>query len=330
MITNGNIKELSVAHLQLIISLIKHKNATLTADELGISQSSISYHLRRLRSIFSDEMFIRTGQGLKPTERCIQVGLFARELVNRVEEELIHANTFTPTQMQRELTLIADDTACNWFGDLFNDIQNTLPKVSLCARPWHTHAMEDLDTGAVDFGVHIIRNNKKCIYDIDIIPCHRVCIVREGHPLASKDNITLKDLELYPVIINDLAGWNNDGNSIMQTVLEKHGLKLNIYGRIGYINSIFDAIKFNNAITYTSAISIPTNIDGLTLLKGPKEVDEIDCTYRLYISKSRYGSQETNFMIDFIYNSFRKFAISQYKRADIFKIIGKHCRTEEW
>lgn len=134
MIINNNIKELSIAHLQLIVCLIKHGNSCVVSDELGISQSSISYHLRRLRVIFADEMFIRTGKGLKPTERCIQIGHFAQDLINRVEEELIHANDFVPKQMKRELTLIAADTACGWFSTLFSDMQKTLPRVTQIGR----------------------------------------------------------------------------------------------------------------------------------------------------------------------------------------------------
>ncbi|AAN56850.1 LysR family transcriptional regulator [Shewanella oneidensis MR-1] len=323
MIINNNIKELSIAHLQLIVCLIKHGNSCVVSDELGISQSSISYHLRRLRVIFADEMFIRTGKGLKPTERCIQIGHFAQDLINRVEEELIHANDFVPKQMKRELTLIAADTACGWFSTLFSDMQKTLPRVTLCARPWNLKSMEDLDSGAVDFGIHIIENSKKGIYDMDIAPCYRLCVVRDGHPLISKGEVTLKDLEQYPVLINDLGGWNNDGNSLMQRVLEKHGLKLNIAGRLGYINSIFTALHTSNAITYTSAASIPQSIPGLTLLRGPKEVNEVDCFYRLYISRMRYGSQETNYLIDFIYDSFKHFLTQQYNRIDIAAVINK-------
>lgn len=323
MVKNNNIKELSIAHLQLIVSLIKHGNSCISSDELGISQSSISYHLRRLRVIFSDELFIRTGKGLKPTERCIQVGHFAQDLINRVEEELIHGNNFEPSHMQRELTIVADDTACGWFGTLFNDMQKSLPRVSICARPWSLKSLEDLDTGSVDFGIHIIENAKKGIFDMDIAPCYRLCAVRNGHPLTFKGEVTIEDLAQYPVIINDLAGWNNDGNSLMQKVLEAHGLKLNIAGRIGYVSSVLSALHSSNAITYTSAVSIPPTIPGLTLLKGPKEVNEIPCSYHLYISKTHYGSQETNYLIDFMYDSFKRYVTLQYNRKDIAEIIGE-------
>lgn len=321
MITNQNLRELSIADLQLVVSLIKHGNSSVSADELGISQPSISYHLRRLRTIFSDEMFVRTGKGLKATERCLQVGFFAKEIISRVEEELIHANNFDPCEMQRELRIVADDTACHWFGDLFIELHRSIPKITLCARPWNFNSMEDLDAGTTDFGIHIIENSKKCIYDINIIPCYRLCIVRNGHPLISNGKVDMKDLELYPVIINDLSGWNNDGNSIMQTVLAKHGLKLNIAGRIGYASSILRALQGTNAILYTSAIALPQDLDGFTILKAPEEIDVIECFYRLYISKAKYGSQETNYLIEFIYDSFRKFATRQYERPEVVSLI---------
>ncbi|MGL5359655.1 MAG: LysR family transcriptional regulator substrate-binding protein, partial [Shewanella sp.] len=221
-------------------------------------------------------------------------------------------------------------STCPWFGNFFNDVQLTLPRVSICARPWNLNSMEDLNSGAVDFGIHIVENTKNGIYDLEIAPCYRLCVVRDGHPLASKGYVTLKDLTQYPVIINDLAGWNNDGNSLMQKVLEAHGFKLNIAGRLGYISSILNALLNSNAITYTSATSIPTSLSGLTLLKGPKEVDEVKCSYRLYISKTSYGSQETNYLIDFIYNSFNRYVYTQYNREDIAAVIGKIPTVSRW
>ncbi|WP_051435561.1 LysR family transcriptional regulator [Shewanella fidelis] len=322
MNSNESVKDLSIAHLQLIVSLIKHGNACVASDELGMSQSTISYHLRRLRSIFADDMFVRTGKGLKPTERCLQVGHFARDLINRVEEELIHGNDFAPSQIERELSLVADDTACGWFAKLFNDLQKTLPKVALCARPWYLNAMKDLDKGAIHFGIHIMPNGTKGIYDVEVAPCHRLCVVREGHPLCAQGKVTLEDLAMYPVILNDLAGWNNNGNSLIERVLKQHNLQPNFVGRMGYVSSIFSALHNSNAITYTSAVSLPKDLSGLTLLKGPAEIDEIECNYRLYISKTRYGSQETNYLIEFIFKSFTEYVNCQYQRDDVVSIIG--------
>ena len=321
MKTNENVKDLSVAHLQLIVCLIKHGNASAASEELGMSQSTISYHLRRLRSIFLDDMFIRTGKGLRPTMRCLQVGHFAQDLINRVEQELIHGNDFEPTHIMRELNIIADDTACTWFGELFIDLQKTLPKVSLCARPWYLNGMKDLDTGVVHFGLHIMHNSTQGLYDVEVVPCYRLCVVREDHPLAKIGQVTLEDFAMFPVILNDLAGWNNNGKSVIESVLKQHGLQANLVGKIGYVNSIYSALQSSNAMTYTSAVSLPKDLSGLTLLKAPAALDEIKCSYRLYISKTCYGSLETNYLIDFLYRSFKRFACSQYERPEIIPFI---------
>lgn len=323
-----NLKDLSVAHLQLIVSLIKHSNACAASNELGMSQSTISYHLKRLRTIFGDEMFLRTGSGLKPTERCLQIGHFARDLVGRIEEELIHGNIFEPTEIERELILLTDDTACSWFGPLFGELQKTMPKVSLCARPWYLNAMRDLDKGTVHFGLHIMQNGTKGIYELEVLPCYRVCVVREGHPLADKDQVTLEDLSMYPFLLNDLAGWNNNGNSIIEKILKEKGLSANLVGRIGYVSSIFNALNQSNAITYTSAVALPSDLTGLVLLKAPDEIDAIQCHYRLYISKSRYGSQETNYLIDFLYNSFKLYAEAKYQHPKVAPLIQQIVALE--
>ncbi|MGI2261678.1 LysR family transcriptional regulator [Shewanella sp. GXUN23E] len=321
MNNHENLKDLSVAHLQLIVSLIKHGNACAASNDLRMSQSTISYHLKRLRSIFGDEMFLRTGSGLKPTERCLQIGHFARDLIGRIEEELIHGNVFEPTEIERELILLTDDTACSWFGPLFGELQKAMPKVSLCARPWYMNAMQDLDKGTVHFGLHIMQNGAKGIYELEVVPCYRVCVVREGHPLAANKQVSLEDLSMYPVLLNDLAGWNNNGNSLIERILKENGLSANLVGRIGYVSSIFNALSQSNAITYTSAVTLPTDLTGLAVLKAPDEIDAIQCHYRLYISKSRYGSQETNYLIDFLYNSFKHHVEAKYDRPEVATII---------
>ncbi len=321
MNANLCVKDLSVAHLQLIVSLIKHGNACCASEELGMSQSTISYHLRRLRTMFNDELFLRTGNGLKPTERCMQIGHFAQDLVNRVEEELVHCGDFDPLQIDRELSLVADDTACSWFSTLFGELRQQMPKVTLCARPWHTNAMRDLDQGLVHFGLHVMENGVKGIYEVEVVPCYRVCIVRNDHPLARLGAITLEDMALYPVILHDLAGWNNNGNSVIERAMSECGLLPNLVARMAYINGILEALPQSNAIAYTSAIALPEDLTGLTLLKAPSALTALKCHYRLYISRTRYGSQETNCLIEFLYDSFQRFVTRQYQRPEVAPLL---------
>lgn len=320
MLSTKSIKNLSVIHLQLIISLIKHGNATATSEELGISPSSISYHLRYLRDIFGDEMFLRTGNGLKPTERCLQIGRVANDLVSRIESDLINAGDFDPSHINKEILLVGADTITGWFSSLFTEIQQHMPKVMLCARPWYINAIRDLDQGLVHFGVHLMNCEIRGIHEIETAPCYRVCVVREGHPLADKLQLSLEDLAFYPVIMNDLSAWNINGNSPLETVMAQHGLRPNLVAKLS-ANNIFNVLHNCNAITHTSALALPTDLTGLKLLKAPVDLNLVECFYKFYISKTRYGSQETNHLIEFLHSSFQDFVMRQYQRPEVKAVL---------
>ncbi|QIZ78297.1 LysR family transcriptional regulator [Ferrimonas lipolytica] len=315
------VKDLSVAHLELIICLIQHGNASAAADELGMSQSTISYHLRRLRTIFDDEMFIRTGTGLKPTERCKQIGLIATELVTRVHEELLHAGHFEPSLISKEIFIVADDTVCNWYGQLLREIQQTMPNTQLCARPWNLHSMFDLDNGSIHFGIHVMPIGNKGIYEVELAPCLRTIVVHKDHPLARKGYVELTDLGHYPVVLNDLAGWNNNGNSILEKVTAEHNINMRIVARIGYVGSIYDAIADNHTITYTSLAALPDSLENHVVLLPPDELNRHKASYRLYTSRARYGSQETTYLVEFISKSFNQFIQRKFNRPELAEIL---------
>ncbi len=46
---------------------------SLAAESLGLSQSSVSYTIARLRDVFEDPLFVRQGGGIVPTDRCVEI-----------------------------------------------------------------------------------------------------------------------------------------------------------------------------------------------------------------------------------------------------------------
>jgi DNA-binding transcriptional LysR family regulator len=67
--------------LQVLAILIEEKNVTAAASRLNLSQSAVSKHLSRLRDMFSDPLFERTAQGLKPTPRVIELAPQLRSVI---------------------------------------------------------------------------------------------------------------------------------------------------------------------------------------------------------------------------------------------------------
>ena len=59
---NIDLRELAILH-----AVWRLNSVSSAAQELGISQPAASHALRKLRSHFSDRLFIRTVDGMKPT-----------------------------------------------------------------------------------------------------------------------------------------------------------------------------------------------------------------------------------------------------------------------
>ena len=61
------LRRLDLTVLLVFLGLMRHRKAVAVAAEMGLTQSSVSHALRRLRDIFGDELFLRRPFGLEPT-----------------------------------------------------------------------------------------------------------------------------------------------------------------------------------------------------------------------------------------------------------------------
>jgi LysR family transcriptional activator of mexEF-oprN operon len=68
-----NIVDVDLNLLKVFEALYEESSASRAALRLGVSQSAVSASLRRLRDVYGDALFMRTGRGLAPTLRANQL-----------------------------------------------------------------------------------------------------------------------------------------------------------------------------------------------------------------------------------------------------------------
>lgn len=66
--------------LRTFLTILEENSVSKAADRLGVTQSAISHTLAKLRQVLGDPLFVRSGQGLTPTERALSL----KEPVQRV------------------------------------------------------------------------------------------------------------------------------------------------------------------------------------------------------------------------------------------------------
>ena len=80
-----NIRNIDLNLLVVFDALFDERNVTRAADRLALTQPTVSGMLKRLRHLFSDELFHRTSHGILPTPRAEALAGPIKDLLGTAE-----------------------------------------------------------------------------------------------------------------------------------------------------------------------------------------------------------------------------------------------------
>jgi DNA-binding transcriptional LysR family regulator len=89
--------------------LIREQSVTRAADELGMSQSAMSHALKRLRNFFDDPLFVKTGEGMKPTPRAASLAGSVLAVMGTIRSDLLVHTRFDAARAKRVFSLCMTD-----------------------------------------------------------------------------------------------------------------------------------------------------------------------------------------------------------------------------
>ena len=95
--------------LRIAVAVLDAGSVSAAARNLGISQPTASSALARLRVMVGDPLFIKTSRGMQPTPRAIDFVPIARDLLNRVDRDLLSKTLFSPAAMSETFTIAMSD-----------------------------------------------------------------------------------------------------------------------------------------------------------------------------------------------------------------------------
>lgn len=97
--------------LPIVVALYDELSVSRAAQQLGMSQPSVSKALRRLREAFGDPLFVRSAGGLVPTPRAHAIVGAARVHLQDLQSDLRRQEGFNPGSSTRPITLAVSDVA---------------------------------------------------------------------------------------------------------------------------------------------------------------------------------------------------------------------------
>ncbi|MBJ2216876.1 LysR family transcriptional regulator [Pseudomonas sp. MF7453] len=134
-----NIAQVDLNLLKTFEALHDESSASRAALRLGVTQSAISAGLRRLRELYGDPLFVRTGRGLAPTLRANQLKPVISEALDRCRQSLAMTNPDNPHYQGRSVVLgLSDDFEIAYGRPLMDAIAERLPKLRVIFRQTHS------------------------------------------------------------------------------------------------------------------------------------------------------------------------------------------------
>ena len=95
-----NLNQIDLNLLVYLEVLLRERNVTQAANQLGLSQPAMSNGLRRLRALFDDPLLVRTSEGMTPTERALELEPLVRDALEQIDQAVQPRADFRPDQAQ--------------------------------------------------------------------------------------------------------------------------------------------------------------------------------------------------------------------------------------
>jgi DNA-binding transcriptional LysR family regulator len=224
--------------VRVFLSIWETRSLTVSAERLGLTQSALSHALKRLRDRFLDPLFVRTPNGMAPTDMAARLfGPFSEAfyILERVVQE---AGDFDPGSSHRAFRLAMSDVAESvFFPSLVKYCALNAPNVRLEMVPLHVEEISRLlRFGEIDLAVGYLSGLTPDFISRDLFDDNLTCLLGERHPplpspFSPADFANLKHID---------AGLNAPGHKMVDDLLESMSLRRNIFVK---------ATKLYNALT---------------------------------------------------------------------------------
>jgi LysR family transcriptional regulator, mexEF-oprN operon transcriptional activator len=206
-------------------ALMDLRSVSLAAQELGLTQSAVSKRLNRMRTVFHDELFLRSADGVAPTLRAQELADGIRRALRELEQLLAPA-VQAPRAIRRVFRITSNDlVAARVLPTLAPFLRKHAPEARLA---WRDHARtsvaDTLIRGDVDLAISVLPDPPSDLRKTELMPDRLLCLARDKHPLIKKQ----LTLDLFLQAAHVLTTSVGDFHGIVDRLLEEKGLRRHV------------------------------------------------------------------------------------------------------
>lgn len=215
------LRRLDLTVLLVFLNLLRFRKATDVADHMGLTQSSISHSLKRLREAFNDPLFLRTPKGMEPTSIALSLEPKIRMIVETLSDAISTPVNFRPATSNAVIRIGAyDNEITTLVPDLLRHIREQASgmRVSILSLGRQS-AIDALENQDIDIALGLAWDLPRSIRKIDLYEESYAVVMRRGHPLGAAGF----DLNAYLGAEHLVVSPKGDLSGIVDAELEKQG-----------------------------------------------------------------------------------------------------------
>ncbi len=153
-----NRNDLRRADLNLLVvfeTMMRERNVTRAGERLFIGQTTVSSALARLRSMFNDPLFIRTGGVMEPTARAEEIHARLAPALDGIAVALSCSQEFDPFTSDAAFHVgLSDDVEYALLPQLMKHLRDEAPNITLVVRRVDQWQLPQLiTTGEISVGI---------------------------------------------------------------------------------------------------------------------------------------------------------------------------------
>ncbi len=176
--------------LEYLDVLLRERNVTHAANQLGITQPAMSNGLRRLRDMFEDPLLVRTAEGMTPTERALELQPMVRDILANIDKAIQPKTEFDAATSKRIFRIMASDYAeSTLFPLLLRKLRKQAPGIALDIMTPSDVSFHDVEQGKVDMVINRFDAIPQSFHQATIWQDSFLCLFSKKNPIAKAFNL---------------------------------------------------------------------------------------------------------------------------------------------
>ena len=253
----SGINRLDLKQLRIFKLLLEERNLSRVADRIGLTQQAISEQLRKLRHTFDDELFVRSSNGVTPTQLAYELESKINNIIDDVED-LFTDDKFNPEKLEGIINISSTDYALiTVLPSFLSKLRKVAPRLKVIIRDFESaDLVRLLSSGEIDLLLTFPEFIPDSLNSQLLFEEHHICVAGENSSYLKKV-YSIKEVSRLPQIIISPSRPNLKGSH--DSWFGERGLKRNIVMSIPSFSAAPKIIKETNSIAFLPSRLLPNS-----------------------------------------------------------------------